>query len=153
MLSDREIMRAIENKELYISHFDTDSLTPNGYDLKVGEIMVPDIEKHVQIQKVIIPRMTHFLIGTLEEVSLDSRHTAQLWIKSKWARRGVLASFGLVDAGFRGILTIGAFSTREIQVKLGDKFVQICFFRMSKPAESDYAKRSGHYQNQKNIKI
>ena len=78
---------------------------------------------------------------------------AQIWIKSRWARRGVLASFGLVDAGFEGILTMGAFASEDITMEIGDKFAQISFIPLKSPVEKTYAERSGNYQKQKNIKI
>ncbi len=153
MLSDRDILLAMKNGEISISPFSEDSLTPNGYDLKVGELMIPDKKIHIKDGKIKIDKGTHFLVGTLEEVSVGNRHVAQLWLKSRWARRGVLASFGLVDAGFRGILTLGAYATREIEISIGDKFVQICFFELKSEVEKPYEKRSGNYQNQKSIKI
>ncbi len=153
MLSDRDIVRAMKEGKIKIIGFSEDSLTPNGYDLRIGEIMVPSRNIHIKEGSVSIPPLTRFLIGTHEEVHLDSNHTGEIWIKSRWARRGVLASFGLVDAGFRGILTLGAFATEEIEIRVGDKFAQICFFSLSSSAEKDYSQRSGNYQNQKSIRI
>ena len=153
MLSDGDILKAMKNGEIGIIEFCEDCLTPNGYDLRIGEIMVPSLDLHVHSGSVKIPRLTHFLVGTVEEIHLSSGYVAQLWIKSRWARRGVLTSFGLVDAGFKGIITIGAFATEEIELDVGDKFAQVSFFKLLNPAEKDYESRSGHYQNQKNIKI
>ena len=153
MLSDKDIIEAIKRGEIEITNLCKESFTPNGYDLRIGEIMIPSLNIYTKSGTVKIPRLTHFLIGTVEEVHLNSEYVAQLWIKSRWARRGVLASFGLVDAGFRGILTIGAFATDNIKIGVGDKFAQISFFKLQNPAQKDYALRSGHYQNQKNIKI
>ena len=153
VLSDRDIINAMKNREIEITNFSEECLTPNGYDLRIGEIMVPSLGIHIKSGTVEIPKLTHFLVGTIEEVHLNSWYVAQLWLKSRWARRGVLASFGLVDAGFRGILTIGAFVSEKIEIGVGDKFAQISFFKLQNPAEKDYEYRSGHYQNQKNIKI
>ncbi len=153
MLSDRDILDSLERGEISIAPFSEDSLTPNGYDLRIGEIMVPSLGIHVMEGEVDIPAGTHFLVGTLEEVYVNERHAAQLWIKSRWARRGVLASFGLVDAGFRGILTLGAFATMPLSLSVSDKFVQISFFKLDSPVLKNYEKRSGNYQNQKSIKI
>ncbi len=153
MLSDSEIMNALKSGGIEITNFDESALTPNGYDLSIGEIMIPDKEIHIKAGKIKIPAMTRFLVGTAEEVYLSENFAAELWIKSRWARRGVLASFGLVDAGFRGILTLGAFPISEIELEIGQRFVQIVFFRLGKSASKTYEKRSGNYQNQKEIKI
>ncbi len=153
MLSDRDILKAISGNKISIEPFDYGALTPNGYDMRVGEIMIPSLEIKVTKGTVKIPKLTRFLVGTQEYVKLNEEYVAELWLKSKWARRGVIASFGLVDAGFEGILTLGAFATSEIELSVGDKFVQICFFKLGTPAEKPYAVRSGNYQGQKNIKI
>jgi len=153
MLSDADIQRAISDREISIAPFSEDSLTPNGYDLSVGELKIPSMNLDITNGKIEIPEHTRFLVGTLEKVSLGKRHVAELWLKSRWARRGVMATFGLVDAGFSGILTIGAFATEPVTINVGDKFVQICFFELKTEVEQDYSQRSGNYQNQKNIKI
>ncbi len=153
MLSDRDILDMIEKGEIWIESFSEENLTPNGYDLSIGEVMVPSLGIHVKDGKVKIPALTRFVVGTREYIRVGSDIVAQLWIKSRWARRGVLASFGLVDAGFEGILTIGAFASEEIEISIGDPFVQICFFQLKNPAEKEYSQRSGNYQGQKNIKI
>ena len=152
MLSDRDIMRAIGRGEIRINNFNEDSLTPNGYDLRIGEIMIPD-QKYVNEGKINIPALSHFLIGSMEYVVMGDKYAGQIWLKSKWARKGVLASFGLVDSGFEGILTMGAFATNDITMKIGDKFAQIIFFELETKPYKTYPQRSGHYQGQKNIKI
>ncbi len=153
MLSDRDILDAMKKGKISIEGFREENLTPNGYDLTVGEIKVPDFDVYVKEGSFDIPSLTHFLVGSQEYIKLSEGYVAQLWLKSRWARRGVLASFGLVDAGFEGILTMGAFATKDIKLKVGDKFAQICFIKLNSPAEKPYALRSGHYQKQKNIKI
>ncbi len=153
MLSDADILRAMEKGEIHIENFREENLTPNGYDLTIGEIMIPSLDLYIKSGEVVIPPLTRFLVGSKEYIKLGKGYVAQIWIKSRWARRGVLASFGLVDAGFEGILTMGAFATEELKMKVGDKFAQLCFLRLEKPAEKGYEERSGNYQKQKNIKI
>ncbi|MCD6276027.1 MAG: dCTP deaminase [Thermoplasmata archaeon] len=153
MLSDRDILKAMEKGEIVIEGFREENLTPNGYDLTIGEIMLPSREIHIKEGKLEIPPLTRFLVGSREYIKMGDEYAAQIWIKSRWARRGVLASFGLVDAGFEGILTMGAFASEKIEMRVGDKFAQLCFFKLSSPVEKTYEKRSGNYQKQKNIKI
>jgi len=153
MLSDRDILEAMKKGEIEITNFNEENLTPNGYDLTIGEIMIPTLDIHLRNGEIDIPSLTRFLIGSKEYIKLSNRYVAQIWIKSRWARRGVLASFGLVDAGFEGILTMGAFASEDIKMKVDDKFAQICFFELKSPVEKTYAERSGNYQKQKNIKI
>ena len=153
MLSDRDILDAMEKGEIKIVNFNEENLTPNGYDLTVGEIMVPLIGIDAKEGKVSIPSLTRFLVGSKEYIRIGEKYVAQIWIKSRWARRGVLASFGLVDAGFEGILTMGAFATEDIEIGIGDKFAQLSFLPLKSSAEKTYGERSGNYQKQKSIKI
>jgi len=153
MLSDRDILEAMKSKEIEIINFNEENLTPNGYDLTIGEIMIPKLNVHIKSGKIDIPALTRFLVGSKEYIKLNNKYVAQIWIKSRWARRGILASFGLVDAGFEGILTMGAFASEDITMEIGDKFAQICFIPLKSPVEKTYAERSGNYQKQKNIKI
>ncbi len=152
MLSDRDILKAIEEGKIKIENFDDESLTPNGYDLRIGEIMLPN-KNYIKKGEVKIPKLTHFLIGSLEYIVVGEEYVAQIWLKSRWARRGVLSSFGLVDSGFEGILTMGTFATKDINMKIGDKFAQLSFFELKNKPYKTYGERSGHYQGQKNIKI
>ena len=86
---------------------------------------------------------------------MGQKITSQLWIRSSYARKGVMASFGKVDAGFHGTLTISCFNSNDepLEIPIGDRFCQIVFENMaSKPSEL-YDKKSGNYQNQRGLKL
>lgn len=154
ILSDRDIVEMLMKGDLKIVPFSEENLTPNGYDLSIGEIYIRKTNEHVREGKIIIPPLTWFAISTMEFVDLSNRITAQLWIRSSYARKGVFASFGKVDAGFRGNLTIGCFNAdRKLEIGIGDKFCQIVFELLEREAEKTYEKRSGHYQDQKGIRL
>jgi len=154
ILSDRDIRAMVEDGEIEISPFSEDNLTPNGYDLSIGEIYVRKTNEHVKEGKIKIPPLTWFAVSTKEFIGLGDKVTAQLWIRSSYARRGIFASFGKVDAGFRGNLTIGCFNAdREVELQVGDRFCQIVFELLESGVEKTYDKRSGHYQNQRGIRL
>ncbi|RLF43097.1 MAG: dCTP deaminase [Thermoplasmata archaeon] len=154
MLSDRDIRAMVEDGEIEISPFSEDNLTPNGYDLSIGEIYVRRTNEHVKEGKIRIPPLTWFAVSTKEFIGLSDKISAQLWIRSSYARRGIFASFGKVDAGFRGNLTIGCFNAdREVELQVGDRFCQIVFELLESEVEKTYDKRSGHYQNQRGIRL
>ena len=154
ILSDRDVLRMLKSRDLEIEPFSEENLTPNGYDLSIGEIYIRKLDKHVKEGKVKIPPLTWFAISTKEFIGLGSRLTAQLWIRSSYARKGIFASFGKVDAGFRGNLTIGCFNAdKEVELQVGDRFCQIVFELLENEVEKTYDKRSGHYQNQKGINL
>ncbi len=154
ILSDRDIRAMVEDGEIEISPFSEDNLTPNGYDLSIGEIYVRRTNEHVKEGKIRIPPLTWFAVSTKEFIGLSDKISAQLWIRSSYARRGIFASFGKVDAGFRGNLTIGCFNAdREVELQVGDRFCQIVFELLESEVEKTYDKRSGHYQNQRGIRL
>jgi dCTP deaminase len=97
----------------------------------------------------ILPPECHTLIGTKERVELPNYLCAQIWLKSSWARKGLLASFGLIDAGFHGNLTLSVYnaSDKDIEFHLDQGIVQVCFILLTSSAEKTYSQRSGNYQN------
>jgi dCTP deaminase len=157
VLSDRDILKAMESKRLRIGGFTPEGLTPNGYDLAIAEVAIVATKERTVRQGIAkVPPRTRFAVSTLEVVDLGPDITAQLWLRTTWARRGVLASFGKVDAGFRGTLTLSAVNanvSRALEVRIGERFAQIVFEDLSTPAEKAYAERSGHYQDQTGVRL
>lgn len=155
MLSDSDIVEMMKGGDIVLQGFKPGNLTPNGYDLTIGEILVPSLDKKVNRGEMLVPPMTWFLIGTEEIVELNKGITGQLWIRTSWARKGVIGSFGKIDAGFRGNLTLSAFNASQSQLKIavGDRFAQIVFMKMLSLSDKGYDERSGSYQDQRGITI
>jgi len=127
ILSDRDIKRSIDDDSLGIEPFIEKNLTPNGYDLSIDEIYIRKKDEHIKEGIAVIPPLTWFAISTKEFVKMGPQITSQLWIRSSYARKGVMVSFGKVDAGFHGTLTISCFNSND--------------------------KKSGTYQNQRGVKL
>ena len=155
ILSDVDIKRCIQKKELDIEPFVENNLTPNGYDLSIDEIFIRKTDEHIKEGIAKIPAQTWFAISTKEFVKMGPKITSQLWIRSSYARKGVMASFGKVDAGFHGTLTISCFNSNDesLDIPIGDRFCQIVFENMQSAPSELYDKKSGNYQNQKGIKL
>ncbi len=157
VLSDRDILKAIEAKRLRIGGFRAENLTPNGYDLTIAEVAIVTAKPlTVREGTAKVPPQTRFAVSTVEVVDLGPDITAQLWLRTTWARQGVIASFGKVDAGFRGTLTLGGFNANtsgSLELPIGDRFAQIVFEDLSSPAEKLYAQRSGHWQDQQGVRL
>jgi dCTP deaminase len=153
ILSDIHIRDAISRGEMEIDPFSEGNLTPNGYDLVVAEVLLPDTGDRWDEGTARVPAMTRFMISTLERVRLAPSMTAQLWLRTSWARRGVIASFGKIDAGFDGTLTFGALNTssNDLELPIGQTFAQLVVEAMTGSAETLYAQRSGHYQDQRGV--
>ena len=109
VLSDEAILSAIDLGELEIEPFNADNLTPNGYDLTIDEIEIPNKSKVSKGSMEISPG-TRFAISTKERISCGSSLCAQLWLRTSWARKGITCSFGKIDSGFDGTLTLLGFN-------------------------------------------
>jgi dCTP deaminase len=155
ILSDIDIKNKMKKNELGIEPFIEKNLTPNGYDLSINEIFIKKSDEHIKGGKAVIPPMTWFAISTKEFVKMGSQITSQLWIRSSYARKGVIASFGKVDAGFHGTLTISCFNSNDepLEIPIGDRFCQIVFEKMESIPSELYEKKSGNYQNQRGLKL
>ncbi len=154
--SDRDIQQAVAAGRFKAEPWHPEDLTPNGLDLRIGHVLVPSTMKEpVAFGTVVVPPMTRFVLGTSTVLSLPTDAVGALWIRSSWSRRGVLAAFGQVDAGFSGNLTVGCFnaSHEPLTIPVGDRFCQIVLSSLASPSEKAYAQRSGTYQNQRGVTL
>ncbi len=155
LLPDHEIERRMKAGTLGIRDFSYESLTPNGYDLRVGELSLPSQGLVLREGTARIPPKMMFYVSTIEYVELPDDVAGQLWTRTSWIRKGLLMGLGKIDAGFHGTLTFAGFnaSDKEVEVPIGSRFVQVCFETMCSKVERTYEKRSGNYQGQKGITL
>lgn len=155
ILSDNDIEQLMQKNELGIEPFQEKNLTPNGYDLSIEEVYIKKTDQHIKEGIAVIPPLTWFAISTKEFVKMGPKITSQLWIRSSYARRGIMATFGKVDAGFHGTLTISCFNANdtEVEIPVGDRFCQIVFENLASEPKALYSKRSGTYQNQRGVTL
>ncbi len=152
ILSDGTIQRMVSEGKLISGNFFPASLTPNGYDLRIGSIKIGAGDP---CQEGTANPGDHFLVSTMEEIHCPHDVSAQMFTRSSFARRGILGSFGFVDAGFRGQLTLSFYnsSSDPLKLKAGDRIAQIVFHRIDQPVERNYEQRSGNYQNSSGITV
>lgn len=155
VLSDADLLQWRAKGELEIEPFVPKNLTPNGYDVTIDEVAVPSQGLSVKEGIAQVPPLTRFAVSTRERVRLGRHLVGQIWLRTTWARRGVVASFGMIDAGFAGTLTFGAFNASEapLEIPIGDRFAQLLFSELESPASETYDKRSGTYQNQRGVTL
>ena len=136
-LSDAEIRDALSAKNLVIDPLGETSLNPAGYDLRLSA-------------EVALAPSEHRLVATMERVELGRDLVGILHIRSSLAREGILASLALVDPGFRGQLTISLFNSgrKMIQLKAGERFVQLTLLRLGRQAAAKY---EGRYQDSRGV--
>ena len=155
ILSDTAILAARANGEISIEPFLEKSLTPNGYDVSIDEVAIPSKDQRIREGAAHVPALTRFAVSTRETVTLGRHVAGQIWLRTTWARRGVLASFGMIDAGFSGTLTFGAFNASDaaLDVPVGERFAQVVFHALESPAAATYDQRSGTYQGQRGVTL
>ncbi|MCQ2086003.1 MAG: dCTP deaminase [archaeon] len=155
VLSDKDIIRNLELGHLEIGNYNDSSLTPNGYDLRIKEILIYGDNNTYEKGPVQIPPRTMFYVSTVERIRMPDNICAQIWLRTSWIRKGIIASFGKVDAGFNGTLTLGAFNAADkiIEILIGERFCQIVFEYLTTLSEKNYEERSGHYQHQDGLTL
>jgi dCTP deaminase len=153
LLSDADVLQYLAKGEIEIEPFDRGNLTPNGYDVSVEEVVIPAAKRGGSQNR--IPPAARFAVSTRETIRLGRHVAGQIWLRTTWARRGVIASFGMIDAGFSGTLTFGAFnaSSEALEVPIGERFAQVVFLTLDSPASETYERRSGNYQGQKGVTL
>src|SRR2546422_4413051 len=155
LLSDGDIRRYMAKGELRIEPFDEKNLPPNGYDVTIEEVLIPSSDARTTQGVARIPPATRFAVSTRESIGLGRHVAGQLWLRTTWARRGVLAAFGMIDAGFPGALTFGALNggSGVLELPIGERFAQIVFLSLESPSSETYEKRSGPYQGQRRVTL
>jgi dCTP deaminase len=155
VLSDSDILTMLSEGSLSIEGFTEKNLTPNGYDVTIEEIWLPSVDRRFRDGTVRVPGNSWFVIGTKEYLALPLTLVAEIWIRTTWVRKGILSSFGRIDAGFNGNLTFSAYnaSANEVEVPIGERFAQIVFEELRSPPKKSYKERSGNYHGQRGITL
>ena len=155
VLSDRDILDMLKDGSLKIDGFRESNLTPNGYDVSVEEVWIPSADLRRKEGTVRIPASSWFVIGTKEFLELPVDIVGEIWIRTTWVRKGILSSFGRIDAGFHGNLTFSAYnaSNDTVDLSIGDRFAQVVFEELRSPPAKAYRERSGNYQGQRGITL
>ena len=94
---------------------------PNGYDLRIAELLLPELGIVVKEGMAKVPPKAMFYVSTMEYVELPDDVAAQLWTRTSWIRKGLIVGLGKIDAGFHGTLTFMGFnlSSKEVEIPIG----------------------------------
>lgn len=153
--SDTDILAAVGAGTFAADPWLAQDLTPNGLDLRIGHVLVPaTMQQPLADGTVTVPQGTRFVVGTAAVLQMPPDAVGSLWLRSSWARKGVLASFGKVDAGFRGNLTLGAYnaSHESLEVPVGERFCQLVLESLRSPPTRGYG-TTGRYQEQRGVTL
>jgi dCTP deaminase len=174
LLSDRDIRGEIAAGRLGIDPYDESLVQPSSVDVRLDNLFrvfnntrythIDPSTRQDDLTTLVEPKegepfVLHpgeFVLGsTLERCSLPIDLAGRLEGKSSLGRLGLLthATAGFIDPGFSGHVTLELSNVATLPIKLwpGMKIGQLCFFRLSSPAEFPYgSERYGsHYQGQR----
>jgi dCTP deaminase len=138
ILSDKDILRYLENGEMIIDPFNEDSLQPSGYDLRFsGEYILDGNRFKKNIFE--FPPKKHGILSTLEKIGLKNL-IGDIKLRSSFCREGLIGSFGWVDPGWVGVLSLSVFNSNEnsVTIKKGEQFAQIAFVTLSSDVKKEY---------------
>jgi dCTP deaminase len=174
LLSDRDILAEIEAGRIGFEPYDASMIQPSSIDFRLDRYFrvfenhrYPHIDPAADqsdLTRVVEPEgdepfILHpgeFVLGSTHEVvTLPDDIAARVEGKSSLGRLGLLthATAGFVDPGFSGHVTLELANVATLPIKLypGMKIGQLCFFRLSSPAEHPYGseKYGSRYQGQR----
>jgi dCTP deaminase len=118
----------------------------------------PDLTRLVEVDATesFVLHPGEFVLGaTYEVITLPDDIAARLEGKSSLGRLGLLthSTAGFIDPGFSGHVTLELSNVATLPITLwpGMKIGQLCFFRLSSPAEHPYGsdKYGSRYQGQR----
>ncbi len=174
LLSDRDIRAEIDAGRISLEPYDETMIQPSSIDFRLDRYFrvfenhryphidpaadQSDLTRVVETEgdEAFILHPGEFVLGsTYEVVSLPDDLAARVEGKSSLGRLGLLthATAGFVDPGFSGHVTLELANVATLPIKLypGMKIGQLCFFRLSSPAEHPYGseKYGSRYQGQR----
>ena len=174
LLSDRDIKAEIDGGRVRLEPYDEAMVQPSSIDVRLDRYFrlfdnhkypfidpaedQPDLTRLIEVERgePFILHPGEFVLGSsFEIVTLPSDLAARLEGKSSLGRLGLVthSTAGFVDPGFSGHVTLELSNAATLPIKLwpGMKVGQLCFFRLSSPAENSYgsAKYGSRYQGQR----
>lgn len=161
MMSDNDVLEAIERGEIKVEPFEKGLLGPDSLDIRLGnEILMSKavgkpIDPHKpenffesrKIDGTFVLEPHQFVLGsTLERISLSDTIAAQIEGRSSLGRLGVMVHMtaGIIHTGFGSkspsALTLEIYSVNPNSVYLhaGMKIAQLSFFRLGRRASRGY---------------
>ena len=174
LLSDRDIKAELDEGRIGLDPYQPELIQPSSIDVRLDRFFrlfdnhkypfIDPAEDQPELTRLIEakpdePFILHpgeFVLGsTFELVTLPDDVAARLEGKSSLGRLGLLthSTAGFIDPGFSGHVTLELSNVATLPIKLwpGMKIGQLCFFRLSSPAEHPYgsAKYGSRYQGQR----
>ncbi|MBQ6936600.1 MAG: dCTP deaminase [Clostridia bacterium] len=163
ILSDKTLMRMIENKELIVEPLEKEQIQPASVDIRLGNTFsivedtstgIINLENEIKYKTIttdsyiLLPNQ-FVLATTMEYFDLPDDLTAFVEGRSSLGRMGLfIQNAGWVDPGFKGEITLELYNANRcaIELKAGRRVGQLVFAKMDDTALNPY---NGKYQGQK----
>jgi dCTP deaminase len=161
ILSDKEILAEIENRNIIIEPYDRKHLGTNSYDvhlspyLAIYEDEILDAKKHNKIREILVPEEgivlqpgTLYLGATLEYTETH-KQVPFLEGKSSMGRLGIdiHATAGKGDVGFCNHWTLEISCIHPVRVYAGMPVGQLIYFEVKGEIENSYDKKQNAKYN------
>lgn len=162
ILSDRTILKMLEEKKLTISPLNENQIQPASVDVRLGNTFsivedssagIVTLESEIKYKTIhtdtylLLPGQ-FILASTMEYFELPDHLTAFVEGRSSLGRMGLfIQNAGWVDPGFKGEITLELFNANRcaIELKAGRRVGQLVFAEMDGAALHPYR---GKYQGQ-----
>jgi dCTP deaminase len=174
LLSDRDIVAAVDTGRLVLDPWDAELVQPSSVDVRLDRFFrvfnnsqythIDPSQQQDDLTALVEPKgddpfVLHpgeFVLGTtLEVVTLPDDLAARLDGKSSLGRLGLLthSTAGFIDPGFTGHITLELSNVANLPITLwpGMKIGQLCLYKLSSPAQHPYGSSAtgSRYQGQR----
>ncbi len=161
ILTDAEILKAIEKGEIVIDPFDQSNLGSNSYDVHLGKTLliydteILDARKPNPTKKIIIPdegiilKPGRVYLGVTQEYTETHNYVPFLEGKSSIGRLGIdiHATAGKGDIGFCNYWTLELSVTQPVKIYAGMPIGQLIYFKTSGKVLTPYHKKTSAKYN------
>ncbi|MDG6936866.1 MAG: dCTP deaminase [Nitrososphaerota archaeon] len=172
ILSDYDLHNAIAHHRIVIKPFSRHTIRENGVDFRLsdqiarhnkfkkGFVLDPTNERHVRDTYQLSKGVKTLVIGSNEQVLLSTHEYMEMpddvmgfvELRSTWARHGISMPPTIIDAGFKGNVTLEVINNAPYSIALMPKqrFAHIIFVKTNSKVEKVY---SGKYQGQVGVRL
>jgi dCTP deaminase len=161
ILTDKQILAALEKGEIVIDPYRPDCLGTNSYDVHLGPVLaiyrdqVLDAKKHNRITEIKIPDEGYILqpgelyLGVTEEYTETHATVPFLEGKSSVGRLGIdiHATAGKGDVGFCNTWTLEISCVKPVRIYAGMPVGQLIYFMIDGEIQNYYNKKKGAKYN------
>jgi deoxycytidine triphosphate deaminase len=123
ILSDKDINKIINKKDIVIYPFEKKCLTAVGYDLRIGIIKpLTEVDKFFEDDQIItIPPKSYCLVITEEFIWLSKKYLGTLHSRGTLAAKGLYTNSTNVDPNFKGQMIMSVYNASEVNIILDKK--------------------------------